>query len=202
MHLQDKWEQDFGNKNIASEMFLLIQEYARNIIKARIRGRLRYTNTKLDEQSYEAASLLMEYYLRDPAYRVKSFFGCLDRMLDGVMYGSQREDKVRSLNAISERGSELQDNLVRMKVGVPQVIREPFYREKIEKLEGVVDLISERIRSSQSSFHSLVFALALRNHTRVKKIAIVDRMFEPLSNEHRENYEKSQLIIRNYLIRE
>ncbi len=205
--IQKQFFESDRDHRIMTALFLGIKDYAANMIKGRAKRTRIFTKTYIEEKSMDAATIIIEQFLKNPEYRIKmSFGGCLNRVLNGVMYKEQTFDRHMSLNQPMFSGThELQDSLGR--IGLAHHAEKfmydqtPFAQENAcsSELYGVIDKISNTLIQVQSTEASLSYLLILKHKLSKKRVGFIEAFYKSFGYEHRENFEKAEIVIRRFL---
>lgn len=205
--LQKQFFESGRDNRVMTAMFLGIKEYAANMIKGRAKRTKVFTKTYIDEKSADAATIIVEQFLKNPNYQINvSFGGCLNRVLNGVMYKGQTFDKYLSLNQPMFSGShELQDNLARIGLAhheekflyfsTPQLSETSCSSEVFE----LVEKISASLKMVQNTNASLGYLLVLKHKLSKKRVGFIEAFYKSFGYDHRENFEKAEIVIRRFL---
>lgn len=162
--LQDKYLESRRDSKYLGEMFLVIQSYAEILIKKRLRGKCVLKRYAIEEKASDAATKLIEQYLKRPTYEIATSFGSLlNRILNGVLYGNQqkREDKNVSLNSKVYGHSELGDNMERLAPSIrssssDQDQNSKDCREDISETRKAPPLTPSYLQFDDSSFSNIL----------------------------------------------
>jgi hypothetical protein len=176
--LQDQWLEEY-NKNkgttiLGEKMFPIIQEYAINMIKGMIKGKRSLAEDELQERSFDAATLLIEVFLRDPEHRMKYSFGdYLSRLCKSVCYSTKNHEKTFSLNSMlkdgeTEFGETIVANTFELSGGLedPQEFKmdnriemREVREDVIEKIIGLIEKSAEILFDNTGSYEQKIMYL-------------------------------------------
>jgi hypothetical protein len=217
--LQDEWREEYNkNKSMAilgEKMFPLIQEYAVNMIKGMIKGKISLHEDEIKERSFDAATLLVEVILRDSEHRMRYSFGdYLSRLCKSVCYSTMKHEKTFSLNSMlkdgeTEFGETIIANTYEESGGLeePQELRmdnrleiQEVREDVIEKIIGIIKKSSNILFDNTGSYEQkLLYLQGLLMKFENCNIRQLAEFYE-LSGTAIKNYvEKGELIIFSYL---
>jgi hypothetical protein len=213
--LQDEWLEEYGkNKSTAilgEKMFPLIQEYAVNMIKGMIKGKRSLAEDKLQERSFDAATLLVEVILRDPDHRMRYSFGdYLGRLCKSVCYSTKNHEKTFSLNSMlrdgeTEFGETIVANAYELSGGIEEAqdlrfdnrieMRE-VQEDTVEKIVGIIERSSRILFDNTGSYeHTLLYLQGLLMKLENGSSKLLSGFFEVSGSAVKSYVEKGELII-------
>jgi hypothetical protein len=217
--LQDEWLKEYDKNGstiiLGNRMFPLIQEYAVNIIKGMIKGKRSLPEDELQERSFDAATLLIEVILRDPAHRMRYSFGdYLSRLCKSVCYSTKNHEKNFSLNSILKNGkTEFEEIIVvntREELGEseePQKLRmnnkfemTEVREDAVGKILGIVEKSSKILFDNTGSYEQKIMYLqGLLMKFGNGGIRQLSEFYETAGTAIKSYVEKGELIIFNSL---
>jgi hypothetical protein len=218
--LQDQWLEEYKkNKSTAilgEKMFPIIHEYAVNIIKGMIKGKRSLSEEELQERSFDAAALLIEFILRDQDHRMKYSFGSyLSKQCKSVCYSTKNHDKTFSLNSMLKDGeTEFGETIVadthELSGGLEpsqelrmdnRIEMRSVQEDAIKKIIGLVEKSAEILFENTGSYEQKIMylqGLLMKFEDGNKKIL---SEFYEISGKSIKNYvERGELIIFNSLL--
>ena len=206
--LQDKYYDSGRDKKFAALLYIKIKDYSANLIKHRAKTTTSFRKSFIEDKSAEAASTLVEQYLKNPNYRVHTSFGMnLNWILNGVLYKDHDNDGEVSLNSMSPHNDnqELQDNLDRAGVACnPEifVVHAPTVQPSTTcsaDLSELIEKIRHSIQQNQSTSHSLGYLLVFHHKLSRQRKGFIEAFYRSFGYDNRDNFEKSELVIMNFL---
>jgi len=167
-HLQRKYL-DEHKESALGDIYLILVDYARSIIKKSLPREFTYHYELIDEKASDAATLFIEQYLAKSEFRVEnSFGGYLQRKVKEVLWNkkARREENHESLNAHMEGEENSSTEMIDITASTEHIEIEDANTllSKHDLENGIINLIEKsanRIRKEYSVGKSLIFLGAL-----------------------------------------
>lgn len=207
--LQDKYIENGRKQEDLGEMYLLLLEYSKNIIKHKLRNKTILSQEDFDGKANDIAIIMIERYLKNPEEKINhSFGGLMMWIANGVLYGSKRDDRVDSLNqTYQDSEKEMIDNIYNISSAEHQAMdsKDPqknvhdIYKNSVtSEISNIVDMIYSKVHNSKST-SSLYFLLGLNHFFNKQKDSFIREFNHLTSTKTKRDIENTKLIIRKYL---
>lgn len=174
--LQKQYLEHGRDNEVLGKMYLILKDYAKSMIKIQLQksGMTKYNYDDIDMKASDAATLLLEYYLTKPSFKIEqSFGGYLKDKVKQALYNKteQREDSYASFNSLlvdsegqSEEIGELKERLNFDYIfGDEDEYRKRVLSEKelIEGIHRIIDKIIETVNMNYSIKDSLLLLIGV-----------------------------------------
>ena len=214
-HLQDKFLEQERNPEVLNEMYQPLYNYAENFTKGIMRSRRILSVSKLHEVSHDATAQVIEKYLSDPTFVINySFGGNLKLLLQGLLFGHRKHDKVSSLDSmlrVDDDSSTLEmyadsDSSVLvhhdMMKDAPELYEQNLIELNLSLVTDIMIIINKvaQILRDEYPDSSLLFFAGLYGFFGKKNSASQNLFYTLYGNIVNSNIEKVKVFIRQYLI--
>lgn len=212
--LQKSYFEHGRDNEILGKMYLILREYAKSMIKTELKRNqmTRYTYDDIDMKASDAATLLLEYYLTKPAFKIEqSFGGYLDNKVKQALYNKkeQKEDIHSSYNAIISDNNGHLEEVGEMKEALNFSYifgDEDEYRKRIlsekELLDGIHKIISRIVFTVTENYNkkdSLLLLIGMYIRLRNTNNSVMDDYYKYFGSVYKDFIDKSLLMLYQFV---
>ena len=213
--LQEKYLQSGRDSKYLTEMYPWLYKYAENYTKNMMKTRFMIPLQRLHEVAHDASTAVIEKYLSDEEFYIHySFGGNFKRILQGLLFGGKRYDKIASLDTMlgDEDNTSLEyyaDADSSLLVDHSSIVKDSpeLYTQKmvevreyaINDIMKIIVKIAEIVRE-QSPEKALLLYAGLYGFFSHKNSASRNLFFTLYGNRINNKIENAKLFIREYLI--
>lgn len=212
--LQKSYFEHGRDKDILGKMYLILREYAKSMIKTELKRNqmTRYTYDDIDMKASDAATLLLEYYLTKPAFKIEqSFGGYLDNKVKQALYNKkeQREEIHTSYNSLltdsdghSEEIGEMKEKLnFKYIFGDEEEYRKRVLSEKelINGIHKIVTTIAETVTKNYNKKDSLLLLIGMYVRLQHTNNSIMDNYYRYFGSIYKEFIDSSLLLLYQFI---
>lgn len=210
--LQKEYFDKGRDRSVLAKMFTEMKPYAESLIKKGPLRNFTYEYEDLEMKASEASSLIIEYYLTKPNFKIEnSFAGYLKFKIKEVFYNSkdQNEDRNMSLNAEfndmsgeSSQSRELQDFTEKFHISSlfydenKALQYEQDKKDLLKGLNKIINKIVETVEDEHNKQYSLFLIIGLL--VRLKKRGVED-FYHYFGSEYKEFIDKALLLIYKFI---
>lgn len=207
--LQEKFLATRDQKTLG-EMYLIMLRYARNGIVSRLKNKHSLCDDTVDSKSEDAATSVVAYYLRNPAFRIDESFGAY--IIGAVNYQlyykrfkdiDSKEVSISTPLGSDSDSSSLEDQLSQTPTVEAFNHIEFFEKEKVtfllEECEEWIDLAFKVISKHRGTELAILSLVLLSFYLKKSREAYFTRAYNVYGVELQEIFEKFQLEFRHFL---
>lgn len=172
-------------------MYEVLQFYAENIIKKKVKGKVLFSPDYLVEKAGDVALQFYELYFKYPEYEVKtSFGGILSKMALGALYSpkAKRNDELLSLDYEIDERLKMGDNPAlymaegedrdRLLLDVYEEYDRTHQDEIIDTLDEIVSKDMFRIEREVSESDGFLYLILLRYHLMKVRKSLLNEFYD------------------------
>lgn len=207
--LQDEFINNGRDSKYLGMMYEKLFEYAKNIIKHKLRTKKIISQEDFDSKANDIAIIITERYLKNPDEKINhSFGGMMMWIANGVLFGGKKDDKIDSLNdTYYDSEKELIDNIYNLASAQHEEMNKRDPQNSIsminqthlsKEMSDIIDKIYIRIRKKKKS-DNFLYLLGVSHFFSQKKDTFVREFNDIIPTSTKRQIEQTKLIIRNYL---
>jgi len=214
--LQDQYIESGRDSAVLEKMYAPLYQYAENTAKGLMRAKFILNSDRMHEVSHDATAQVIEKYLADPEFVIRSSFGGnFNRLLKGLLFGGRKHDKVASLDTLLSDNTETLEHYADSESSAfvnhhqdimrdtPEMFEESLIQTNemlVSDLMAIVDKITYIMRTEFAD-KSILFLAGLYGFFAKKNSASQNLFFTIFGNRVNNNIEDAKLFIREYLIK-
>jgi len=210
--LQKKYFDSGRDPAVLAELYKKMKPYTISLIKKGPLKNFYYEYDDLDIKASEATSLVIEYYLAKPAFKIESSFGgYLNYKIKEVFYNKvdQKEDQMLSLNGLipNQEGKTKEVQDLSMQMNLQPIFYDEnkhlrYERNKKEVLEGVykiIDLIYNTARQELSVKDATFVILGILIRVQKDGLRNIDAYYHLFGSKYKKHVDKALLFLYEFI---
>lgn len=213
--LQDEFIDSNRNPKILEKMYFVLDAYIRKLIVKKIRNKIYYDKSFLDEKTLDAIEKLFFYYLENKEFKIQgSFAGYLNLMLLDILYNrnEKEENDHDSLNKLVDNVNngnnkkEKIDTLNNMAFSTLNNIVLDTEKDLIEKdlyyVKDVIELVNicyNKIKVERSINDSVLFLIGITHILNKEREEFINKYYDYVGYEVCNYIKKTAYAIFSYL---
>jgi len=212
--LQKEYLEHGRNNEVLGKMYLILKDYAKSMIKMQLQksGMTKYNYDDIDMKASDSATLLLEYYLTKPAFKIEqSFGGYLKDKVKQALYNKteQREDSYASFNSLlsdseghAEEIGELKEQLnFNYIFGDQDKYRKRILSEKelVDGIHRIIAKITETVTESYNRKDSLLLLIGMYIRINNTNNSTMDNYYKYFGSVYKDFIDASLLLLYEFI---
>jgi len=212
--LQKEYLEHGRDNEVLGKMYLILKDYAKSMIKMQLQksGMTKYNYDDIDMKASDSATLLLEYYLTKPAFKIEqSFGGYLKDKVKQALYNKteQREDSYASFNSLlsdseghAEEIGELKEQLnFNYIFGDQDKYRKRILSEKelVDGIHRIIAKITETVTESYNRKDSLLLLIGMYIRINNTNNSTMDNYYKYFGSVYKDFIDASLLLLYEFI---